>query len=140
MRTAIIFLLLVGAVHSANINGVQIPDNELRAIWSAVRRNVPDKRYHQAFAKLLIAIRKAENGRPGREFGVRNPKATDLDSQAGHCAYLCWTHYRMWKMQGQDVTPDFVLYLWDFYAPVGAHAGNENWYGNVTAVLKKLKS
>ncbi len=58
--------------------------SEYKVIKQAADRN---QCYGDDFI-ILLAIRKAENGRKGLEFGVMHPRAidTNLDIQAGWCA------------------------------------------------------
>lgn len=78
---------------------------------------------------ILLAIRKAENGRAGCEFGVKNPKAwdTDLDTQAG------WASATIVKNRGRwDGNGDFIDFLADRYCPIECDpVGNKNWKRNV---------
>lgn len=77
---------------------------------------------------LLAAIRKAENGRPGREFGVLSVAAPTLDAQARVAANTVRnTLLRYAQQGGQAVDPasgryteGFLRYLSARYAPIGA--------------------
>ena len=91
---------------------------------------------------VLLAIRKAENGRPGREFGVLHPRAIDrsLRVQAGWCAATIRKTYDRWIKA--DDGRDFIEFLGDRYCPVGAAndpAGvNRHWKGNVRHWISRL--
>ncbi len=85
---------------------------------------------------ILLAIRKAENGKR-REFGVMNPKANNLDRQAGWAAATI--------MNQRKRTPglcdiDFISALADRYCPPSCDpAGNRNWKKNVWYWFVKYK-
>ena len=84
---------------------------------------------------ILFAIRKAENGGPGVEFGVLHPKAkgTNLRTQAG------WAAATIMKNRGRHNTKEhgnFINFLGSRYAPKGAENDpkglNANWIKNVS--------
>jgi hypothetical protein len=93
---------------------------------------------------ILLAIRKAENGGEGKQFGIMNPKANDLDSQAGWCAATI-----MKNRERYEAIPDktdnhsFIEFLGSRYCPVGASNDpdglNVNWIGNVRHWIERLK-
>lgn len=86
------------------------------------------------FVRLLVAIRKAEAGGKGREFGVMSTKANTYRRQAGWCASICWKRYEEWR-DGDKMPSKFLVYLANRYAPVGAAndpgGRNANWLRNV---------
>ncbi len=79
-------------------------------------------------AQLLVALRRAENGGPGREFGVLSVKAPDLDSQARVAANTVRNSVERFEQTGgQAIDPQsgqytdaFLRYFSARYAPVGA--------------------
>lgn len=89
---------------------------------------------------ILLAIRKAEGGGKGKEFGIKNPKAwnTDLDTQAGWAAATVVKNRQRWKDAGQP--KPFIEYLGDRYCPPDAHELNKNWVPNVTYWYDTLKT
>ena len=97
---------------------------ELQTIRAAAERN--GIKYGSEDWFILLAIRKAENGRPGLEFGIMHPKANDLDSQAGWCAASIVKNRQRWDGKG-----DFVEFMGRRYCPPNAHPLNKNWVGNV---------
>ena len=109
---------------------------ELSVIRTAAERNGIE--YGSDDWYILLAIRKAENGREGLEFGVMNPRANDLDSQAGWCAASIVKNRERW-----DGTGDFVAFMGRRYCPVGAENDpdglNRHWVKNVNYWFKKLK-
>ena len=90
---------------------------------------------------LLLAIRKAENGGRGKEFGVLNPKANDLDKQAGWAAATIVKNYNRWQQAGGD--GNFIDYLSKVYCPIGAENDptnlNVNWSKNVKSWYNQLR-
>lgn len=95
---------------------------------------------------FVAAIRKAENGGPGREFGVLSVKAPTYRDQLEEC---CTTIRRrmaehqptismriMTNGHGRICLPDaWIAWFGSRWAPVGApndpHRLNENWAHNV---------
>lgn len=92
---------------------------------------------------ILLAIRKAENGKPGREFGVLHPRAvdTDLDTQAGWCAATIMRNRERWEEAGKP--EDFITFLGRRYCPVGAENDpqglNRHWIKNVMHWTERFK-
>ena len=68
----------------------QFKASEYATIAQAAKRND----CHGELFIILLAIRKAENGGPGREFGIMNPKADNLDKQAGWAAATVVKNYQ----------------------------------------------
>ena len=95
-------------------------------------------------ALMLAAIRLAENGRPGREFGVLSEAADTYESQARICAlsirnntYRFAVKTKEWpidKATGQ-LSRGFVEFMALRWAPVGTSNDpdrlNVHWPGNV---------
>jgi len=81
---------------------------------------------------ILLAIRKAENGGPGKEFGVKHPKAwgTDLDTQAGWAAATIVKNRARYESCSSH--GDFIEFLGNRYCPASVDpVGNVNWKKNV---------
>jgi hypothetical protein len=100
----------------------------------AVRVNIrPDMRAE--LAPIVAAIRHAENGRAGREYGILHPKALGKSyrTQAGWCAATVQKHYDRWTKAGGR--GDFLESLARRYCPVGAGNDptglNRHWLKNV---------
>lgn len=95
---------------------------------AAIRNNCDD-------LAILLAIRRAENGAPGKEFGIVHPKAwgTNLSTQAGWAA--CTVRNQRKRHAGDNCGMDFIACLARRYCPIGAEndpAGlNKNWERNV---------
>jgi len=86
---------------------------------------------------ILRAIRKAENGPKNLEFGVMNPKANNLDRQAGWAAAtIVAQHRRQPTLTGKA----FIESLADRYCPPSCDpVGNRNWKKNVWYWFVKYK-
>lgn len=111
-------------------------ESEISTIMAAAARNKLD----QDDLALLLAIRKAENGRQGLEFGITHWRCRDLirqrpsrslDIQAGWCAATIIKNRRRYAAAGRN--DDFIGYLADRYCPFSVDpAGHKNWIKNVT--------
>jgi len=90
---------------------------------------------------ILYAVRKAENGPAGNEFGIMNVKArnTNLGVQAAWAAATIVKNRARWNGKG-----DFIEFLGSRYCPVGAKNDrqglNRNWIKNVKFWVTKYKS
>lgn len=98
--------------------------------------------------RILLAIRLAENGRDGRQFGVLHPRAvdTDLRTQAGWAAATIAANRRRFaeiKNQNEkikDVDVEFIEFLAQRYCPAACDPeGHENWKRNVTWFYNRFK-
>ena len=88
-------------------------------------------------------IRKTENGKPGREFGVLSPKAVGpkgqtLDRQAGWAASILNKRLGEWNNMDSKTQSNYIgfsHYLQTKYTPIGMDDPkglNKNWLGNFT--------
>lgn len=88
---------------------------------------------------ILLAIRKAENGPAGFEFGVVAAKGTNLDKQAGYAAATIVKNYSRFRdsigLRGELKewwAEDFIGFLACRYCPPSVDLeGHENWIKNV---------
>jgi hypothetical protein len=85
-------------------------------------------------APYVSAIRYAENGGKGREYGILHPRVKPTyRSQAGWCAATVQKNYDRWVKAGKR--GEFVVFLGNRYCPVGAdndpNGLNKHWIGNV---------
>ncbi len=124
------------------LNLSQVFEKEYPVILKAAKRNDIEDWDYENLA-ILFAIRKAENGAKGREFGViSNPRAlgkdhetweVTLDRQAGWAAATIMKNRVRWKNAG--CKEPFVTFLARRYAPVGAENDpnglNRHWLHNV---------
>ena len=113
---------------------------------------------------LLLAIRMAENGRDGLQFGVipteaydrstgyrlngvRVPYGSKLEKQASWSAHTIMNARKRYDALGpaeKEIYIDFIDFLGDSYCPVGAPNDpkglNGNWEGNVRRYQNMLKA
>lgn len=132
-----------------HMNLAQLFGKEYPIILKAAERNGIKKNHYENLA-ILFAIRKAENGRKGIEFGViSNPRAigadhetweVTLDRQAGWAAATIMKNRERWAKDPQKQM--FISFLAKRYAPVGAendpHGYNRHWFGNVLTFTNKF--
>lgn len=85
---------------------------------------------------LLLAIRLSENGAKGLEFGVMNPRANNLDKQAGWAAATIMKHHK--RFGSDNVTFEFVHNLQHRYCP--DYDGGKEWLKNVWFWFGRLKN
>jgi len=91
-------------------------------------------------APVVAAIRHAENGGKGREYGILHARVKPTyRSQAGWCAATVQKHYDRWVRGGSK--GDFIVSLGARYCPVGADNDptglNAHWIKNVRFYLTK---
>lgn len=101
-------------------------------------------------ARLLAAIRQAEMGGPGKEFGVTSINAPTYEDQARAAAITIRNNQQRYEEQynisatGSDgrFTPRFLGYLASKYAPINAANDplglNANWLTNVASGYAKI--
>ena len=106
-----------------------------------------DKENREYLSVIVAAIRYAENGGQGKEYGILHPRANTYRKQAGWCAKTVSNKYKAWKelvRKGKldDGNKSFLIYLGSKYAPIGAdndpHGLNKNWVPNVQFYQKKI--
>lgn len=119
--------------------------NEYSIILNAAKRNGISETDHEKLA-MLFAIRKTENGRHGKQFGVLHKKAyakpgeteqQSLDRQAGWASSILNKREQEWNSMNstqQQKYDGFHHYLQTKYAPHGASNDptglNKNWLKN----------
>jgi hypothetical protein len=132
-KTAFLILFIGSQVFAADLQ------KEIPTIKKAAERNGIKFGSDDWF--LLLAIRQAENGGPGRELGILSKTARTLDAQAANAACTIIKQHR--RSGCKDVTPEYIAGLAARYCPVGARndpAGtNKNWFKNVSYWYKKLQ-
>ena len=93
-------------------------------------------------APVVAAVRHAEDGSRGREYGVLHPRAeVSYRSQAGWCAATVQKNYDRWVEAGKKA--DFITFLGIRYCPVGAKNDpkglNKHWITNVNFFYNEFK-
>lgn len=118
------------------------PEEDRRIMQNAWNRNIASFEMYVSppwLFRLYKTIRRVENGRPGREFGILHPKAVDtnLDTQAGWAAATVIKNYTRFIDQGGDPQDcvGYLRFLANRYCPVGADNDpeglNKHWYPNM---------
>ena len=114
----------------------------LKDFQDAIKTNIRPE-LHDKLAPLVAAIRYAENGRAGREYGVLHPDVEPTyRSQAGWCAATVQKNWDRYKEQGGD-TEDFkkyIAFLGGKYCPIDdprdTQGLNKYWVNNVYCLHK----
>jgi hypothetical protein len=112
-----------------------------RKFEEAIKVNIRPE-LQNLLAPIVAAIRFAENGGKGREYGILHERVKPTyRSQAGWCAATVQKTYDRWTALGMP--GDFVCHLGARYCPIGADNDptglNKNWVSNVQYFLKKIK-
>lgn len=146
MKTLIALLLLCApsfAQSAKAYDAIVAKDGITRAedFRDALRVNVREE-MHAELAPIIAAIRYAENGGAGREYGILHKRVKKTyRSQAGWCAATVQKNYDRWVKAGRE--GEFIVFLGKRYCPVGAdndpNGLNKHWVKNVTHWTKKIK-
>lgn len=101
------------------------------------------KEHWDTLSVIVAAIRYAENGKKGKEYGILHPRVKPTyRSQAGWCAATVQKNYDRWKKGG--CKGDFLVFLGSKYCPVGAENDpkglNRHWMRNVRFHINKIKN
>jgi len=112
-----------------------------RKFEQAVKVNIRPE-LQSLLAPIVAAIRFAENGGKGREYGILHDRCEPTyRSQVGWCAATVQKTYDRWTALGMP--GEFVCHLGARYCPIGADNDptglNKNWVSNVQYFLKKIK-
>lgn len=92
-------------------------------------------------APIVAAIRYAENGGKGREYGILHPRVKPTyRSQAGWCAATVQKNYDRWLKA--DTKLSFIEFLGHRYCPIGADNDpdglNKHWIQNVGHLTRQI--
>jgi len=92
-------------------------------------------------APIVAAIRYAENGRAGREYGILHPRVDPTyRSQAGWCAATVQKNWDRWHKAGAK--GEFVTFLGGRYCPLDDPRDkdklNRHWIPNVKKFQKRF--
>lgn len=107
---------------------------------AAIIANV-DPAMRARLTPIVAAIRFAENGGPGREYGILHPRVEPTyRSQAGWCAATVQKNWDRWGGAGSPGS--FIAFLGARYCPIGADNDptglNSHWVSNVNHFLEKI--
>ena len=95
----------------------------------------------RTLAPIVAAIRYAENGRAGREYGILHPRVKPTyRSQAGWCAATVQKNWDRWHKAGAK--GEFIVYLGGKYCPLSDPRDkdglNKHWIPNVKKFQKRF--
>lgn len=119
----------------------------LPAFQDAVLVNIRQE-HRELLVPVLVAVRYAENGRPGRQYGVLHPKALGKSYrvQCGWSAATIQKQFDRYVKAGGD-PKDVAAYLVSLrnrYCPIGADNDptnlNEHWLRNVSKFRSQILS
>lgn len=127
---------------STGLTGTFLGDDEDRVIFGVAQQRGID-------ARLLAAIRKAENGGPGREFGIVSVSAPSYADQVTIAANTIKNNVTRYEADrgyhavvNGRYTEEFIQYLSGIYAPIGAANDpsglNANWFRNVNNFYRSI--
>jgi len=107
------------------------------AFQDAIEVNIRAE-HRDMLAPIVSAIRYAENGGKGKEYGILHPRVKPTyRSQAGWCAKTVQNHYDRWVRSGSKGL--FIDSLGARYCPIGADNDptglNAHWIKNVKYFL-----
>ena len=121
---------------------IEIKDGEKNALHfqDAIEVNIR-KECRPLLAPIVAAIRYAENGGPGKEYGILHPRVKPTyRSQAGWCAATVQKNYDRWVKAGSK--GEFIEFLGNRYAPIGVdndpNGLNKHWIPNVKHYTTKI--
>ena len=137
-----LLLLAVPALAETPTQAIASKDGKACAVLfdDAVRVNIrPELR--TKLAPYVAAIRYAENGRAGREYGILHPRVDPTyRSQAGWCAATVQKNYDRWVKAGRK--GEFVTFLGGRYCPLDDPRDkdklNRHWIPNVKKFKKRF--
>ena len=142
-RLIIALLLALPVMGQSPYEAIKAKDGQAHAesFVDAIKVNIrPELR--SELAPVVAAIRFAENGRKGREYGILHPRVKPTyRSQAGWCAATVQKNYDRWTKAGSK--GDFITFLGNRYCPVGAENDptglNKHWIKNVRKLFLSLQ-
>ncbi|MDK2897075.1 MAG: hypothetical protein PWP04_1195 [Candidatus Atribacteria bacterium] len=119
-----------------NLSAFSFPE-ELATILTIAQTYFPEGGYLVNPFALLLAIREAERGRKGLEFGIMIAKDTDLQIQTCYTARTVINNLERYLKQVDTPGEDgFIAFLGARYAPLEADNDptglNRHWVKNVT--------
>ena len=116
----------------------------LKDFYEAIETNIRPE-LHTKLAPLVVAIRYAENGGTGREYGVLHPSVEPTyRSQAGWCAATVQKNWDRYTQQEGDTEnfDQYIAFLANRYCPTDDPRDtmelNKNWNTNVQKFYKKF--
>ena len=122
--------------------GIEAKDGKVSraAFEEAVRENIRPE-HRERLTPIVAAIRYAENGRAGREYGILHPRVKPTyRSQAGWASASAMKSYDRWVKAGKP--GDFIAHMGARYCPISDPRDkgglNAHWISNVTKFYKRF--
>ena len=144
MKTLLLLLALTSPIGQTPTQAITDKDGAVCAAEfdDAIAVNVRPECV-DTLAPIVAAIRYAENGGAGKEYGILHPRVKPTyRSQAGWCAATVQKNYDRWVKAGSK--GEFIVFLGNKYCPVGADNDptglNKHWVKNVTSFRKKFST
>ena len=142
-RLIIALLLALPVMGQSPYEAIKAKDGQAHAasFVDAIKVNIrPELR--SKLTPIVAAIRFAENGGKGREYGILHPRVKPTyRSQAGWCAATVQKNFDRWTKAGKK--GDFITFLGNRYCPVGAENDptglNKHWIKNVRKLVLDLQ-
>ena len=135
-------LLAIILLQAHSYTAIEQKDGEKKAMQfqNAIEVNIREE-CRPLLAPIVAAIRYAENGGQGKEYGILHPRVKPTyRSQAGWCAATVQKNYDRWKETGSK--GDFIQFLGNRYAPIGVdndpNGLNKHWVSNVKHFNNKI--
>ena len=118
---------------------LSFPPWEATEIADACKRNGLDRELWP----IVAALRKTENGGPGREFGILDKRADTYRKQAGWAAYQVKIDRSRWSKLSAPGKKPFLVWFSAKYAPLGAKNDpgglNSNHYRNLVYWTNRIQ-
>ena len=144
MKALLVMMMLASPVFGQATQAIKAKDGDACAASfdDAIKVNVRPECVDK-LAPIVAAIRYAENGGKGREYGILHPRVKPTyRSQAGWCAATVQKNYDRWVKAGSK--GDFIAFLGARYCPLDDPRDkgglNKHWVKNVTHHAKKFKT
>jgi len=142
MKTLLMMILLAAPCFGQAREAIVSKDGEANAALfdDAIQVNVRSE-CQAELVPIIAAIRYAENGRAGREYGILHERCPDTyRGQAGWCAATVQKNYDRWVKAGSE--GEFISFLGARYCPLDDPRDkdglNRHWIKNVSHFTKKF--
>ena len=139
---ALAFLIMSQAYAQTPTQAIHTKDGKACAVMfdDAIATNIRPECVRE-LAPYVAAIRYAENGGKGKEYGILHPRVKPTyRSQAGWCAATVQKNYDRWVKAGRK--GEYIAFLASRYAPIDAdndpNGLNHNWLPNVRKFRKRF--
>ena len=142
MKALLTLLLCAPALAQSPTQAIASKDGKACAAMfdDAIATNIRPECVRE-LAPIVAAIRYAENGRAGREYGILHPRVDPTyRSQAGWCAATVQKNWDRWHKAGAK--GEFITFLGGRYCPLDDPRDkdklNRHWIPNVNKFKKRF--